>query len=78
MMQIKVFSVPTYGGEELNEELNRFLRSKKILRVDSELVSSSGSSYWSFCVRYVEGAKMPPYPKSKVDYKEVLDADDGA
>ena len=75
MMQIKIFSIPTYGGEGLNEEMNRFLRSKKVLSVDSVLVATGGSSYWSFCVRYIEGAKATSFPKARIDYKDVLDAE---
>jgi hypothetical protein len=32
-MQIKLFTIPILGGEKLNEELNLFLRSKKVSSV---------------------------------------------
>ena len=31
-MQIKVFTIPVLGGERANEELNTFLRSKRVLQ----------------------------------------------
>ena len=76
-MQIKIFSIPTYGGEELNKEMNRFLRAQKVLQLDSELVNDGSSSYWSFCIRYIEGGSVftPTMSRPKVDYKKVLDAE---
>lgn len=73
-MQIKVFSVPIIGGESANEELNIFLRSKKILQVENQLIHHSGSSFWSFCVKYLDTAPTPiSGEKVKTDYKQVLD-----
>lgn len=73
-MQIKIFSVPIVGGEAINEDLNRFLRSKKVLHVDRELVSGTEGSFWSFCIKYIEGDKtVAATTKSKVDYRGALD-----
>lgn len=38
-------SVPVVGGEWMNEELNRFLRSHKVLQMEQQLVSGSGGAY---------------------------------
>ena len=70
-MQIKTFSVPLLGGEKLNEELNAFLRSKKVLELDKQLVVSNGSAFWSFCVSYLDEGAIKE--RAKVDYREVLD-----
>ncbi len=72
-MQIKIFTIPILGGEALNEEMNRFLRAKKVLQVESQLVQHDQGGFWSFCVRYVEQVYESPAQKGKVDYKEVLD-----
>jgi superfamily II DNA helicase RecQ len=73
-MQIKIFSIPIIGGEALNEDLNRFLRSKKVLHIDKELVSGSEGTFWSFCVKYIEGeSRIKKTSKSQIDYREVLD-----
>ena len=72
-MQIKIFSIPIPFSETANEELNAFLRSKKVLKIDEEVVSDSGGAYWVFCVHYIDGA-VPDYAdREKVDYKKVLD-----
>jgi superfamily II DNA helicase RecQ len=71
-MQIKIISVPALGGDALNDELNTFLRSKKVIQVEQQLVSGGGGGYWSFVIQYTED--YSPYPKSKdkIDYREVL------
>ncbi|MEM6632802.1 MAG: HRDC domain-containing protein [Bacteroidota bacterium] len=73
-MQIRIFSIPLPGSDKETHELNTFLRSKKVLKVESELVQSGQEPFWCFCVRYVDTASSPKKEK-KVDYKEVLDAD---
>lgn len=71
-MQIKVFSVPAVGGGEANEALNKFLRSKKVLQVDQQMIQVGGTAYWSYSVRYVEDYSPSTHKKPKVDYMEVL------
>jgi len=74
-MQIQVFTIPILNESTMLDEMNKFLRSKKVIDVDKQLVSSNGQAYWTFCVRYLEGAVQEDKDKNKpgVDYKEVLD-----
>ena len=77
-MQFKLFIIPvTDSGESLND-LNKFLRSQRILEESHELVAGKNGSVWHFCIKYLEGIKPTNYgyskgSKSKIDYKEVLD-----
>lgn len=71
-MQIKVFSIPVIGGEALNDDLNSFLRSKKIVQVEQQLVQQGQTACWSFCIRYTEDYSPFNKSKEKPDYKEVL------
>lgn len=73
-MQIKIFSIPAHGGEALSEEMNGFLRGKKILGVESHFANEPGGSYWSFCIKYVDSLLAAERDKPKVDYQKVLDA----
>lgn len=73
-MQFKFFSIQAPGGEHLAEELNLFLRSKKVLSVDRRLVTTEGGTFWHVCVEYLDEA-YPAGPREKVDYKKVLDDD---
>lgn len=72
-MQIKIFTIPILGGEWIVEELNKFLRAKKILGIESQLVSDNTGTYWSFCVRYLDG--LDQLSKPRIDYREQLDPD---
>lgn len=73
-MQIRIFSVPVVGGEAVNEELNAFLRGRRILQVEQQLVNGPDGSYWSFCVRYLEGPGKAPDSRRRrgKDYKHEL------
>lgn len=81
-MQLKVFSVSAQGGEEAVEEMNRFLRSHRVLSIEKRMVEQGG--YWSFCVEYLErggeggGPGVADRAKRGVDYKEILSAEDFA
>ena len=75
-MQFKIFSIPVTDDGSAIEEMNRFLRSHKVLEAEQQLVSTKCGSHWHFCIKYLANA----YPavsatqsSSKVDYKEVLD-----
>lgn len=70
-MQVKIFCIPAIGDEDLNEEMNRFFRSKKVLQIESNLVQAIGGAYWSFCIRYVESVVATDTVPS-MDYRKVL------
>jgi superfamily II DNA helicase RecQ len=77
-MQIKIFTIPLMGGERVNEEMNVFLRSRRILNVESKLMKVGESDCWSFCVRYQEEDRTsaPSFSdKEKPDYEKLLDKD---
>lgn len=74
-MQYKIFTIPIVGGDAETENLNKFLRANKTVKVDKELAVSGDMTYWTFCVQYL----LPPLTtpigerKEKVDYKTILD-----
>lgn len=72
-MQIKMISVPVIGGEALNEELNAFLRSKKVIQMDHQLVNERGGALWCFCIQYIDDYSPFNKNKEKTDYKQELD-----
>lgn len=77
-MQIKFFAIPLMGGTEEVDNLNKFLRSVKVLEIDKQLVTIGTSAYWSFCVSYLPAGQgeFVPSNSKKVDYKEVLNETD--
>ena len=61
-MQIKLFTMPVFGGEHVEEELNKFLRSHRVLQLERHYVSEQGG-YWAMLVEYADGdpvAEAPP------------------
>ncbi len=72
-MQVKLFTIPLMGGERLEDELNVFLRSRKILQVEQQIVHSGGAAFWTFCVRYLENSgNVTKSSQSKIEYKDLL------
>lgn len=72
-MKIALFTIPIHeSGSEL-EALNRFLRSKKILQVNQELVKLEHTAFWTFAIQYLDDKTIEPLPiKNKKDYKSIL------
>ena len=88
-MQIQVFAIPSAGDGLAIEELNRFLRSHKVLSVSKTNVNDNGRCYWSICVEYLparpggqgdssKDSNLASSGKPRVDYREVLSKEDFA
>lgn len=81
-MQFKYFAIPAIHPGSLEEELNRFLRGRRVLTVRHELVESEGTPYWVLFVEYLDGMVSPPGPRGsgaeRVDYKQILSEPDFA
>ena len=75
-MQYQFFVIPAKDDSIATEELNKFLRSHRILSVQREFVSQSDNSYWAVAVEFLEQATGYNSGKSRIDYKEILSADD--
>ncbi len=80
MMQFEFFIIPVKGYETAQAELNKFLRSHRVLTVQREFVSQGGDSYWALSVEYMDitggGQKSSYGRKQKIDYRDVLSDDD--
>jgi superfamily II DNA helicase RecQ len=85
-MQVKFFQIPSAGCEAVEAELNAFLRSHRILKVDREMVQRESAPCWAVCVEYLDGAVASGpggrggqrTDEKKVDYKAVLSEGDFA
>ncbi len=81
-MQFKYFIIPAGSPEEATEDLNRFLRSHRILSVQHEFVADTTSPRWCVAVEYLDNqgaAQNKRGRKSKrIDYKQVLSQEDFA
>jgi superfamily II DNA helicase RecQ len=77
-MQMAFFSVPARGDAGLQEDLNVFLRSHRVLTVHREFVGQGENAFWALAVEYLDGpmlaggAAAARGGKDRVDYKELL------
>jgi len=74
-MQFKIFTIPVTDDGSATEEMNRFLRSQKVLETEQQLSPTKNGAQWHFCIKYLPNAQpdIKPTPTSKIDYREVLD-----
>ena len=77
-MQVKIFTLPIHGSEQMEEDVNRFLRSHRVMTVDRQF-SPDGGGYWTLFVTYQDGQPSAVGSQGasvsrsgKVDYREVL------
>ena len=72
-MQIKIYSIPVFGSNGLEEEVNRFLRSHRILQVERCFCADNGG-YWAIFVEYADYApdSVPANRKERVDVLKSL------
>jgi superfamily II DNA helicase RecQ len=78
-LQYASFLLPLHSGSAEQDELNRFLRGHRIVQTCKELVTTGGASQWAVLVEYLENPEKSvgeQQIKSKVDYKEILNAED--
>ena len=78
-MQFEFIIVPVNNSEMAQTELNKFLRSHRIVAVQKEFVSQGDSSFGALAVEYLEvngGGQKGFGRRQKVDYREVLSESD--
>jgi len=74
-MQIKLFTIPLTDDGTAQDEMNRFLKAQKIVKIESQFISESGGAMWCFCVTFLSNGKGNQSSYSagkKVDYKKLL------
>jgi superfamily II DNA helicase RecQ len=75
-MQLKFFSIPASGESPLVEELNRFLRTHRVISVQKEITQRETAPCWRICVEYLESTqsidKGVSKDKARIDYKQIL------
>jgi len=74
-MKIQCFTVPTHDGSTHQAKMNQFLGTHQILHIDKAFVAAGHQSFWSFCISYGSTDALSGPRKPKIDYREVLSAD---
>jgi superfamily II DNA helicase RecQ len=82
-MQFKIFKINAAGDPVAEEEMNKFLRTNRILAVQREMLQSGSDSAWCFCIEYLEGnttatatGKTSFSDRERKDYRKILAADE--
>lgn len=67
-----------YFGSAEQEDLNRFLRGHRVVQTRKELFVKGNDSFWAILVEYLDSSDKSTgvQVKSKIDYKEILSAED--
>ncbi|MDE5773685.1 MAG: HRDC domain-containing protein [Muribaculaceae bacterium] len=71
-MQLKFFIFSVLDIVNAEEDINKFLKSAKVLEIKKELVHDGDRSYWAICILYLESAISDNNVKNKIDYKDRL------
>lgn len=71
-MQIKIFRIPSVGNALLEDEMNAFLRSKKVVKVDCFLSPEPTGAAWCYSIQYIEDGRSGARGRVEVDWREKL------
>lgn len=80
-IQYRFFIIPVKGCEQAEDDLNRFLRSHRVLTVHRDFVARDENSFWAMAVEYLSdgaGVSEKQGRKGRADYKEMLSPEDFA
>lgn len=82
-MAQRFFIVPVQSSESAEAELNEFLSSHKVMTIDRRWVDLGANSFWAFCIDFIPAGNAPnarssQVTRSRIDYKEVLTAEEFA
>jgi len=81
-IQFKFFVISVKNHEDAEADLNRFIRSKRVLSVHREFIQQGENSFWSMIIEYLTGtdnagsSKDGKASRKRIDYKEVLSPED--
>ncbi len=79
-MRYKFYHIPAMFPDQAEAELNRFCTEHHVLQTEREFVADGSNSYWAICVMYSDNSgslvASRDTRKNRVDYKEVLNAED--
>ena len=73
LTQYSIFFVSPFGEGTACDELNKFLKSNRIINVEKRLIDGERGTGWLFLVEYGNDNKSTTQNSSqKIDYREIL------
>jgi len=78
-MNYRFFSISALYPDDVQDELNSFCNTHRVIYTEKQFVSDAGNSFWAICITFQERSDSNALSRrSKVDYKKVLNAEDFA
>lgn len=82
-LQYKFFRIPVQSAAAWEDEVNRFLRSVRVVHVQRDFVAQGENSFWALAVEYMPADGRSPggndsRRREKVDFKAILSPEDFA
>ena len=78
MLKYKFFRASTENPEPIEQAMNTFLSTHRVVHVEKQFHSDGAGGFWSFCISWEDGESEGPKTRSrtpaKIDYREVLTA----
>ena len=75
-MQYKLFCLLASGNAVLEEEMNLFIRTHRVVNTQKVFGNSGDSAFWYFCVEYIAEGSPAETPqrsgRNPIDYKDIL------
>jgi len=77
-MQVKFFVVPLSGSADAESELNKFLRSHRVVAVEKHFVAQESGAYWAVAVEFLDqiSDRRARHGEARIDYKTILNEAD--
>ena len=73
LTQYRIFFTSPFGEDSACDELNRFLKSNRIINVEKRLIDGERGTGWLFLIEYGnENRNTVQNSSQKIDYREVL------
>jgi hypothetical protein len=72
LTQFASFFVSLFGEAIVCDELNKFLKSHRIVNVEKRLIDGERGTGWLFLVEYGSETKPQATSSQRIDYREVL------
>jgi superfamily II DNA helicase RecQ len=76
--QYKTFFVSPFGEATVCDELNKFLKSNRIINVEKSLIDGERGTGWLFLIEYGADIRPTAGGSQHIDYREILSEQDYA
>ena len=70
-MQLKFFTFTILEASIIEEQINKFMRSVRVLEIKRDIVIDRETAYWVVCILYLSTNAPDSIVKNKTDYNYI-------